>query len=848
MTTKMKNPLLLPLCSVPLLFLPVACSQTSAAPNAQIAQIASNAQAEQNAPQGAGYTFVYHAGRKLQSVSVAGNFNTWNKGANLLQADADGLTWRVTLPLAPGSYQYKFVVNGVTWINDPTTLRETDAQGNANSLLTLSSTGNTSLTSIQTAPGNADKVVVLTPDKVKNSDSIAHTFVFRADRKLDSVALAGQFNSWNKSADPMQADADGLGWRLTLPLAPGSYQYKFVLNGDTWIVDPNALDKFTEASGNVNSLLLLVPADYKVPASPTDGQTATSALRHEMRVPDLNFDRGRLRFGLRTRPHDLSAVSLALGARQIPMTLVKSDEVFAFYQTDVPWNGKTNLSYSFVLKDGDRIERFGADGLRDSAAPFQLDAQGFKPFVVPDWVEKTVFYQIFPDRFANGDKTNDPADVAAWNSVPTGQSRFGGDIAGVKQHLPYLAGLGVSGVYFNPVFKSPSNHRYDAQDYKQIDPEFGTNTEFAALTRDLERQHIRTVMDFVFNHTATTFAPFADVRKNGAASPFKDWYYVNSFPVRVQDPPNYLGWSGYSAMPKLNLLNPPTNDYMLGLVNFWKGQVPLAGLRLDVADEVDIRFWRQLRTRVKGIDPQMWIVGERWSDASPWLQGDQWDGAMNYPFLFANVDFFADGKTSASGFTSRLMEIYNSYPPQVSRAMLNLLSSHDRPRFLTVCGNDARLDQLAATVQFTWPGAPSIYYGEELGMQGGADPDNRRGMEWNRATQGNPMLRFYKRLIEIRNASRALQSGDPAILLADDGAKTLAYSRTFGDDVAIVALNRSDKPQTLSIPLPQNAAMAKARLRGFSDALSGQAIPASNSAALTVKLAPLSSAILLPKS
>jgi cyclomaltodextrinase len=192
------------------------------------------------------------------------------------------------------------------------------------------------------------------------------------------------------------------------------------------------------------------------------------------------------------------------------------------------------------------------------------------------------------------------------------------------------------------------------------------------------------------------------------------------------------------------------------------------------------------------------------------------------------------------------MEIYNAYPSQVSRNMLNILSSHDTTRFLTLAHNDAKLQQLAATVQFTWVGAPSIYYGEELGMEGGPDPDNRRGMRWDKATPDNAMLRFYKRLIALRNGSRALQSGDPAILMTDDAAKTIAYSRTLGDDLAIVALNRSNQAQTLVILLPRTPAMNKSRARGFSDALSKQKYSIGQAATLKVKLSPLSSAILLP--
>ena len=627
-----------------------------------------------------------------------------------------------------------------------------------------------------------------------------------------------------------------------------------MLDGETWILDPQAAQSESDGNGNTNSVLLVAPPDYRELASPDDGVTAASALLHWPRVPYLNYDRGQLALSLRARSGDLRKVWLMVSGHRYPMALTGSDELYAFYQAQLPWDGKKNLTYDFELQDGDRIERYGAGGLSATPRPFEIVAKTFQPFVVPSWVEKTVFYQIFPDRFADGDTSNDPKDVMPWNAAPQWFSRFGGDIAGVRQHLPYLAELGISSVYFNPVFKSPSNHRYDAEDFKRVDPQFGTNAEFSALTRDLQKRGIRTVMDFVFNHTATTFAPFQDIREKGAASRYKDWYFIKSYPVKVADPPNYVAWFNFPSMPKLNLMNPETGDSMLNLVNFWKKEVPLAGLRLDVANEVDVRFWRLLRTRVKSLDSQMWIVGEVWGDGSPWLGGDQWDSVMNYQFRDACVHFFAEGNTSPSQFTARLMQLYRSYAPQVSRNMMNLLSSHDTPRFLTLCKNDADLQRLAATVQFTWVGAPSIYYGEELGMEGGADPDNRRGMRWDLATPHNAMLQFYRRLIRIRKASRALQSGDPSILLADDNAQTLAYARTLNDDIAIIAINRNASTRTLKIALPQNAAMRKACAQGLRDALSDKVFPLHDAStlhedtSLSIELAPHSAAILLPAS
>jgi cyclomaltodextrinase / maltogenic alpha-amylase / neopullulanase len=671
--------------------------------------------------------------------------------------------------------------------------------------------------------------------------TLSHEFVYTSNEKLDSVAVAGTFNGWNRSANLLSSDGEGKIWRATLRLPLGKHFYKFVLNGEKWIVDPKSQRNEDDGQGNLNSVLLLAPADYKRPASDDDGIIARSALYHSFVLPYLNYDRGRLTIALRVRARDVKTIRLRLGAARYDLRLVDSDDLYARYATTLSWNRQRDVAYSFLLSDGKKQYEFGANGLNAAgrAKPFRLIAKTYRPFVVPDWVEKTVFYQIFPDRFANGDKGNDPPNVQVWTSAPSGFSRFGGDVQGVRQRLPYLVDLGVGAVYFNPVFKSPSNHRYDAEDYKLVDPQFGTNAEFATLARELQARKIRTVMDFVFNHTATTFPPFLDIREKGEASAFKDWYFIKSYPVRVQNNPNYVAWNNYESMPKLNLLNPATRDYMLNLVDFWKREVPLAGLRLDVADEVDMRFWRALRKRVKSLDSQMWIVGERWHEGAAWLEGDQWDSKMNYEFLWPTRDFFADGKISASQYLAQLMQVHKRYAPQVSRNMMNLLSSHDTPRFLTLCRNDQNLHRLAATVQMTWIGAPSIYYGEELGMQGGADPDNRRGMEWDKANADNAMLRYYKQLIRLRNQSRALQSGEPQILFTNDAAQTLAYARVLDNDLALVALNRSDKPQTLTISLPQKNS------RNFVDGLSGQRFSPTKGN-LTLTLPAQRAAILLP--
>jgi glycosidase len=659
----------------------------------------------------------------------------------------------------------------------------------------------------------------------------AHTFTFTAP-EAKAVFLAGTFNGWRTDRTPMVRGDDGL-WKATLNLPFGKHYYKFVVDGN-WTTDPAAKIE-NDGGGNLNSVLLVFPPDYSLPARPDDGVVAESALLHETSAPSLNWDRGRLTLTLRVRPNDLKRVQIVANGRKIGMRDAGGDDLYTTYRAELPWDRKQAVRYSFLLDDGKRERSYGA---------YTVDPESFRAFEVPSWVEKTVFYQIFPDRFANGNTANDPKDVAAWDAKPTYRIRMGGDAAGVGKHLDHLSGLGIGAVYFNPVFKAPSNHRYDAEDYRTIDPDFGTNSEFGSLTRELRKHGIRTVMDFVFNHTATTFGPFMDIRKNGASSEYRDWYYVESFPIKVESPPNYQAWYGFPSMPKLNLSNPATKSYMLGLVDFWTKTASLDGIRLDVANEVDPNFWRALRPHAKNLNPQMWIVGEVWGDGSPWLKGDQWDSVMNYQFRDACVKFIAQGTETPTQFAGSLMRVYNSYAPQVSRNMMNLVSSHDTPRFLTLAGGNRDLAKLAATVQFTWVGAPSIYYGEELGMEGDRDPDNRRGMRWDLARDDNDMLRHYRKLVSLRNRSRALQSGDPLLLAADDRNNTVAYARTLDREAAVVALNRSDKSQTISFTLPTGSAFAEARRSGFIDALSGRRYRPSGDM-MSIELEPLSAAVLL---
>lgn len=665
--------------------------------------------------------------------------------------------------------------------------------------------------------------------------AVDQVFTYVADAPLKSVSVAGTFNNWDKNARPMTLGPDGRTWTTSLSLPYGKLQYKFVLDGDRWIVDPRG-KTISDGNGNENSELLVLPTDYSAPALPRDGRITSSALAHTSGLPDANVDRGRLTLRLRVRPNDVAAVEVRPdGQTATRMHRVAGDDVYETYVATIP-AGK--MRYRFALNDGQKWRNYGADGL-DGNTAFSFDPATAKRIVVPSWPEGGVVYQIFPDRFANGDKRNDRPDTVAWDAKPTYGSRLGGDVAGIRQHLPYLDALGVKTVYFTPVFDSPSNHRYDARSYTKIAPDFGTNTDFSRLTQEMRARGIRTVMDFAFNHTAIDGPWFMDLRRNGETSKYREFYFPKSFPIEVKENPNYIAWYGFPSMPKLNAAIPVVQKELIASVDYWRKEASLAGVRLDVGNEVDPSMWRLLRRHTKATSPDFWIVGENWGDGTPWFGGDQWDSQMGYQFRDAALGFIADGKTKPHEFLDRLMAIYSMYPPQVSRNLMNLIGSHDTPRFLTLCKGDADLQRLAATVQLSWPGSPMIYYGDELGMQGGVDPANRHGMEWGLATAQNSMLRFYRRMIAVRNANPTLQSGEPVTLATDDAHDTLAFGRVFENQAAAVALNRSDESQTVSFALP-----APLRGKTLLDALSGRRYAASGST-LTVTLGPKKAAVLV---
>ena len=396
----------------------------------------------------------------------------------------------------------------------------------------------------------------------------------------------------------------------------------------------------------------------------------------------------------------------------------------------------------------------------------------------PDWVKDAIFYQIFPDRFCRSERYRAVGKFVPWNSRPTRENMFGGNLAGVEDKLKYIAGLGVNAIYLCPIFKSNSNHRYHTVDYFEIDPVLGTLKDFDRLVKKAHKLGLRVILDGVFNHCSRGFFQFNSLMELGQNSPYVDWFHVKGWPLNAYSgKPNYECWWNYPALPKFNTGCPDVREYLFSVGEYWTAR-GIDGWRLDVPNEIDDdSFWQEFRRRVKAINPEAYIVGEIWDAPERWLQGDQFDGVMNYLFRKAVMKFlFDEHPISTEEFCSRLRE---AFPEGRGDIPMNLLGSHDTTRLRSQPRASWDRIRLALTLMFFLPGAPCVYYGEELGMEGGKDPDNRRSVPWEKLSQmqKEPVYALVKELTEMRKSSAVLRDGKLEIACNGDG---FDVKRTLG--------------------------------------------------------------------
>ncbi|MED1862882.1 glycoside hydrolase family 13 protein [Fictibacillus nanhaiensis] len=533
------------------------------------------------------------------------------------------------------------------------------------------------------------------------------------------------------------------------------------------------------------------------------------------------YDETTLHIRLRTKKGDVDSVTLIHGdpydwtkdgwqtSRSL-MTLSGTDEYFDYYFIAIqpPFR---RLRYGFELKNGDEILVYTEKGFYKEA-PFDDTAyyfcfpflNGIDVFRAPSWVKDTVWYQIFPERFANGDTSNDPEGSLPWASEePKFNNFFGGDFQGVIDHMDHLVKLGVTGIYFTPIFKAKSNHKYDTIDYLEIDSQFGDKETFKQLVKVCHENGIKVMLDAVFNHSGYYFEPFQDVLRNQENSTYKNWFHLREFPIQTEPRPNYDTFAFEKSMPKLNTENPEVREYLLKVARYWVEEFDIDGWRLDVANEVDHSFWREFRTAVKSVKPDAYILGEIWHDSMNWLQGDQFDAVMNYPFTNAALDFVAKETIDAKVFAEKMTAVLHMYPENVNEAAFNLLGSHDTKRVLTFCDENKDKMKLLFLLMLTFKGTPCIYYGDEIGMTGGNDPGCRKCMEWDESKQDLELFNHIQALLSLRQNHKVLANdGEINFIKADE--QTLVYERSTKEESVWILLNASEHNAELSIEIPED--------------------------------------------
>lgn len=517
---------------------------------------------------------------------------------------------------------------------------------------------------------------------------------------------------------------------------------------------------------------------------------------------------------LRAAKGDLDGCWVCYGDRMDPnnpiiitrmqMSVRFSDSLFDYYEAEFD-PGVTRLCYYFELRKGSEKVFYYNDGFFEKP---HINRQLYYNFHyiriedmahVPDWFRKAVVYQIYPDSYATSKGYISGQERYVEIDGQIYESKNGGTLRGIRENLPYLQELGITCIYMTPIFAANCWHKYDSVDYFQIDPCFGTKEEFRALVDDCHEKGIRVILDGVFNHCGPGFFAFQDLLKNGENSRYRDWFYVKEFPIKGGPRPNYECFAYVDFMPKLNTGNPEVAKYLLDVGAYWVREFDIDGWRLDVANEIDHNFWREYRKAIRQIKEDAVLIGEIWDDSRSFLEGDQFDSVMNYNLTFAIIDAIAKKELTAKEFAERVSYLLMRYQEPIQQAQMNLIDSHDVPRFLSqVDGNRDKL-KMAALFLLTHVGAPMVFYGDEQGLAGWHEIEYRRPMDWS--LSDTEMFGFYRKAIQLRQKYMDAILTGYRIYHAD--AEILVYGCEKDNRGFLVAMNLSDHTQHRMIPIPE---------------------------------------------
>jgi cyclomaltodextrinase len=552
---------------------------------------------------------------------------------------------------------------------------------------------------------------------------------------------------------------------------------------------------------------------------------------------------GRVRFRIVTEPSFSSAAVVTDDGVGHGMALLFDERTIQVWETTLDIADGVHYTFALRTHGGRPVYRVpaGISNAVERLDRWTVDRSSMRTVTVPGWSRGMTIYQIFPERFENGDPSIDPHGVNPWGSEPGWLDFQGGDLAGIAARVDHLETLGVDCVYLNPVFESPSTHRYDAIDYYSVDAALGGNDAMRSLIDTLHARGIRVIVDASFNHCHPRFFAFADLVEKGPASEYVDWFNVTAWPPSVvvrpgrfaaeayRSPDEYLAyvecfaresgisvrtaaddgpavdvtydaWHGVPSLPRINLANPGARTYFLEVARHWVREYGIDGWRMDVARYVDFDFWPEFRSAVKAENPDAYLIAEIMGDASDWLQGDTFDATMNYTFRQLALDFFATQTSDGFDLADGLARMFAAYAPEAIDASQNLLGSHDTARFLHEAGDRPERLHLATVMQLTLPGSPGLYYGDEVGMTGGEEPASRGAFPWHDPDRWDDVqLDLVRTLAALRATYPVLRSGALEIVARADDA--IAYTRADEAERLLVAISRDEAHVEIDLPV-----------------------------------------------
>lgn len=483
------------------------------------------------------------------------------------------------------------------------------------------------------------------------------------------------------------------------------------------------------------------------------------------------------------------------------MKRVASDGRYDFFEAVIVHETQL-VDYYFRLQSEDETICLGDDVFFDETEADNKDVYSFPNlkaddvFEFPEWTKDAVIYQVFPDSFYRGDGQ----DFEGWYRGPREESdHLGGTLQGIIDKLDYIESLGANVLYMTPVFMSPTNHKYHTTDYYEIDPRFGTKEKFAELVDLAHARGMQVLLDGVFHSAGLDFFAFQDAVEKGPDSEYWDWFVIDGFPVQTEYPINYEAWGHLREMPNFNLDNTEVVEYLLDVMVYWVEEMGIDGWRLDTVDKLSNTFLREARRRLRAVKEDCILGGELWYDARPWLKGDTLDSVMNYVFTRALGAFFAQQEITPTTFSHRLGWIRGRYQYQAWEKLWNLLSSHDIVRFLSVADENIERMKLAILFQFTYPGTPFIYAGDELGMTGHS-LQCRCGLLWDEARQSPDLLAHYRLAGRLRKENPALTYGDFEKILVSDERGLYGFARRFEGQEILAFFNVGSAEQVVEVP------------------------------------------------